>query len=251
MASGFVDLFSDRPELYAAARPRYPESLFEFIAAHTPARDCAWDCATGNGQAATSLARHFTRVEATDASASQVAHAAPVENVRYSVQPAEATSFPDASFDAVTVAQAVHWFDLERFHREVQRVLRPRGVYAIWGYDKLIVSADFDAALRANLLEGLKPFWAKQNAIIWGGYAAMPFPFEPLAAPPFEIRMEWNFAELLAYLRTWSAVAKRTAQEGGAFFEAAARALAPHWGDPESKRTVVMPMHVRCGRRAP
>lgn len=62
----FLDLFSENANLDAAARPRYPEELFTFIAAQAPARNRAWDCGTGSGQAAVSLAERFAEVVATD-----------------------------------------------------------------------------------------------------------------------------------------------------------------------------------------
>jgi ubiquinone/menaquinone biosynthesis C-methylase UbiE len=71
---------------------------------------------------------------ATDASAEQIASATRCDNVEYRVAPAEQTGLPDASIDLVTVAQALHWFDRERFFAEVKRVLRPGGVLALWVY---------------------------------------------------------------------------------------------------------------------
>ena len=56
-----ADRFSDRAEAYSRHRPRYPDSLFEHLARLAPAPDHAWDCATGNGQAATGLVEHFAR----------------------------------------------------------------------------------------------------------------------------------------------------------------------------------------------
>ena len=46
--------------------------LFTYLASLCPAHDLAWDCATGNGQAAVALAPHFEQVIATDASAQQI-----------------------------------------------------------------------------------------------------------------------------------------------------------------------------------
>src|SRR5690606_23388116 len=148
----FTDLFSEQSGSYAAFRPVYPDGVFAFLAGVAPGRERAWDCATGTGQAAQGLARHFAAVEATDASEQQVVHATAVPNVTYSVQPAELTNFADNAFDAICVAQAVHWFDLERFYEEVARVLRPRGVIALLGYDWARVSPEVDRQLHERLL---------------------------------------------------------------------------------------------------
>jgi len=82
-------------------------------------RDAAWDCATGNGQAAVDIAPHFAVVQATDLSREQVAQGLAVTNVVYSAQPAESTHFADNTFDLITVAQALHWFDYDKFWPEV------------------------------------------------------------------------------------------------------------------------------------
>ncbi len=66
----FDDQFSSQARAYAAHRPRYPAELFADLAALTPDHNLAWDCGTGNGQAAIGLARHYRRIAASDASAS-------------------------------------------------------------------------------------------------------------------------------------------------------------------------------------
>src|SRR5690606_13750301 len=73
----FEDHFSKLAAAYAAHRPGYPAALFAYLAALAPARDLAWDCGAGNGQAAVSLVAHFAQVVATDASAQQIARAFP------------------------------------------------------------------------------------------------------------------------------------------------------------------------------
>ena len=152
----FLDLFSDKAGLYASARPTYPESLFRFVASIAQLHDRVWDCGAGNGQAALGLAQHFDVVEATDASKQQIENAIPQKRVHYSVQPAEQTNFQAASFDAVCVAQALHWFDFDRFYLEVHRVLKPQGVFVTWGYDWFNVSKDFDTQFERSILEVIK-----------------------------------------------------------------------------------------------
>ena len=80
--------------------------MFEYLGTITPTRRLAWDCATGNGQAAIQLATVFDRVIATDASESQIANAQPHQRIEYRVAPAEQSDLQSGSFDLVMVAQA-------------------------------------------------------------------------------------------------------------------------------------------------
>ena len=56
------DRFSEQAENYALYRPVYPEELFTYIISFVKVKEIAWDCATGNGQSAVSLSRHFKKV---------------------------------------------------------------------------------------------------------------------------------------------------------------------------------------------
>src|SRR6185312_14234648 len=94
---------------YASSRPTYPKTLFEFLAGLVEHRDLAWDCATGNGQAATLLAGYFKQVIASDASIKQIENAKAGPNTRFAVFPAEKPDLADSSVDLITVAQALHW----------------------------------------------------------------------------------------------------------------------------------------------
>jgi len=105
MAAGFIDKFSDAAEDYRRSRPTIRGSLFRALAAVTPGHGLAWDCGTGNGQAALGLARHFAAVHATDPSPQQIAQAQPAERVTYRIERAESVSLPDASADLVLAAQ--------------------------------------------------------------------------------------------------------------------------------------------------
>jgi SAM-dependent methyltransferase len=245
----FADHFSEKSGLYAAARPTYPAALFAAIAAAAPARDRAWDCATGTGQAALGLAARFAHVEATDASAQQVANAAAHPRVRYTAQLAERTDFAGATFDAVTVAQALHWFDLDRFYAEARRVLRPGGVIAAWAYDWSAVTPAVDFALERHLLVKIKPYWPEQVNRMQASFMQMPFPFAPVALPAVRIEMAWTLAQYLAYVETWSATRAYVAEHGRAVLDETGSAMRAVWGEAPI-RTVTMPLHIRCGRHA-
>ena len=83
--TAFKDHFSGHAADYANFRPNYPPELFDYLASISPGRELAWDCATGNGQAAVGLAAHFDEIIATDASAQQIENARPHLRISYRV----------------------------------------------------------------------------------------------------------------------------------------------------------------------
>ena len=207
--------FSTDPSGYAASRPGYPTDLIEWIVGHCSDREAAWDCATGNGQAAIDLADHFREVQASDVSAEQLAAAFAHPRVTYSVQPAERTEFADASFDLISVAQALHWFDLDRFWPEVKRVARPDCFFCAWGYSWFEPDPELDDLYMQPLLALLMPLFAPQNRLLWNGYRDedIKFPFERLRPPPFSLNLDWSVEQLIGYVRTWSAYKTASADQ--------------------------------------
>ncbi|MEM9007377.1 MAG: class I SAM-dependent methyltransferase [Cyanobacteria bacterium P01_F01_bin.86] len=243
-----IDLFSDKSDLYAAARPQYPESLYTFLVSCTDSKKRVWDCAAGNGQASIALANYFTEVHATDLSQQQIANAMPKHNVFYSVQPAETTNFPEAYFDAVTVAQALHWFDLDQFWSEVKRVLKNGGIFAAWGYTDLCIAAEIDAIIKNNLLDIIEPYWSPRIHYLRNGYQDIAIPFEPIQVPSMPMSVTWNLSELLRYMHTWSATRQYMKQYGMEFFEILTERLSSVWGQPEEKKTINIRFYAVMGR---
>lgn len=243
----FLDLFSEVSARYAAVRPQYPNALFAHLAALAPARERAWDCATGNGQAALGLARWFEHVDATDASASQLEHATAHERIRYTVANAEASTLSAASVDVVTVAQALHWLDRASFYAEAQRVLKPGGIIAVFGYTWFYISAEIDALVNQYLWQPAAPYWLPYNRLLWDGYRSVEFPFEELTPPHLAIYVRWNLEQVLAYYLTSSGPRAAVRALGNAFVLRAEERLREVWGDP-AERQVVMPLVIRLGR---
>jgi ubiquinone/menaquinone biosynthesis C-methylase UbiE len=242
------DHFSSVAQQYAQSRPTYPDELFDWLASCCAARELAWDVGAGNGQASVALARHFRRVLATDLSAEQIAQAESHERITYRVAPAEHSGLDDRSADIVTVAQALHWFDLDPFHREVRRVLKPAGVFAAWAYGMLEIDGEaVDAAVRHFYDTVAGPYWPAGRRHVENGYAELAFPFKPLPAPALWIRLEWDLPAILGYVRSWSATARLRAHEGDAALEAFERQLAGLWGDPAAPREVHWPITMRAG----
>ena len=244
----FKDHFSAHAGLYREARPHYPDALFDWLAAQAPARGLAWDAGCGNGQASVALAARFGHVYATDPSAKQIAAAEPRANIDYRVEPAEACSLADASADLVTVAQALHWFDQTRFHAEVRRVLKPHGVFAAWTYADCSVDPAVDAAKNRLYVDLTGPYWPPERVHVEGGYRDLPFPYTPIAAPPFEMGAHWDLMQFLAYLRSWSATQRYLREQGEDPVALVEPELRTAWGEPVRLRAVRWRFHLRCGR---
>lgn len=244
----FKDHFSEVAARYAEFRPTYPAELFAWLASLCEEHESAWDCATGSGQAAAGLAKHFKQVIATDASAEQIAHAGAPANVSLRVAPAEASGLADHSIDLVTVAQAAHWFDLPRFFAEVQRVLKPGGVLALWGYGRLDLPGGMDEIFQRFYGETIGPYWPPERKWIDDGYRSLDFPFSEIAAPDFFIEVKWDLARLLDYLSTWSAVKRYRSDKGVDPLPALKAELQPLWGKPETARQLKWPLFLRVGR---
>lgn len=242
----FKDHFSGRPAEYARYRPRYPDTLFEFFAACCEHRRLAWDCATGNGQAAVSLGRHFDAVIATDASATQIDSALEAPSVVYRVAPAEASGITQRSVDLVTVGQALHWFDLPRFFAEVRRVLVDGGVLAVWSYALCEVDAECDALVLELYDDITGDYWPPERRLVEDGYADIVIPGEALQTPSFEMRLDWQAHDMLGYLRTWSAVQRYEAAEGSDPVARIEDRLLAAWGT--APRPVVWPLKVLVSR---
>ncbi len=247
--TSFADHFSRSAREYARYRPDYPEELFAFLAGLVPHRRAAWDCATGNGQAAISLSRHIESVFATDASVDQITSAARRAGVHYAVAAAEEVPFADGSLALVTCAQALHWFDRRRFWEEVRRVLVPGGIIAVWSYHGFHLTPGVEAAVRRFYKDIVGPYWPSERRLVEKGYSALEFPFAPVAAPAFVLEKLWDLPALIGYLETWSAVQRYRAEVGRDPLPLVRAELEAAWGTPETIRPFRWDLDLRVGRK--
>ncbi len=246
----FKDHFSRLAAGYSEFRPTYPPALFDHLAGCCATRRRAWDCACGTGQATLALSEHFDSVIATDASQQQVAAAVPNKKVAYRVGRAEDSGIESGSVDLVTVAQALHWFDLDSFYREAHRVLVPSGVIAVWTYGPLLLDdGSVDALVQEFYYEIVGPYWPPERRLVEEGYRGLAFPFAPIEPPAFNMEASWNLARLLGYVRTWSATSRYVDDQGVDPVAALEERLAPVWGDVDRRRKVSWPLAIRMGRK--
>ncbi len=247
MSSAFSDHFSSVASAYAQSRPTYPAALFDWVASQCDGREFAWDCGAGSGQASIELAERFARVIATDASAGQLSRASPHARVEYRVAPAERSGLETDCADLVTVAQALHWFDLERFWPEVRRVARRGAFFAAWTYGPLDVEGDEVDALVQRFRGEMAPWWPEERHHVETGYRDIFFPFPRTDAPSFAIDARWSADRLLGYLRSWSSVVRFQQARGVDPVQALEAPLRSAWGEAARERAIRWPITMMCG----
>lgn len=239
------DHFSSVAAKYAECRPSYPPALVEYLAGIAPGRALAWDCGTGSGQAAVLLAAHFDRVVATDQSESQLRHAARHPRIEYRHGPERTSGLDDACCDLVTVAQAAHWVDLPAFYAEADRVLKSRGVLAIWGYALVLVAPEIDDVIDEFTHVRVGKYWPPGRELAEDRYRSLPFPYARIEAPAFVMEQHWTAADCLSFIGTWSAVDRcRTAERRDPVAEIGP-VLEGLWG--AAPRPVRWPIHLLAG----
>ncbi|HEY0995814.1 MAG TPA: class I SAM-dependent methyltransferase [Gemmatimonadaceae bacterium] len=252
----FPDHFSPVAATYATHRPRYPRELAQWLASIAPARGVVWEAGCGSGQLSALLGECFARVEATDASAAQLAHATPHPHVHYRVATAEASGLPPAhdglGVHLAVAAQAAHWFDLARYYAEVRRVVQPGGAVALLGYGLSTITPAVDAVVHRLYAQTLGAFWPAERRHIESGYRTLDFPFEEITPPSLAMHADWALPDLLGYVDTWSALRRFEASMGSdalAQLRAEfAREAGAAWGsDPAARRAVRWEIAVRAG----
>jgi SAM-dependent methyltransferase len=247
--SQFHDHFSSLAARYADFRPRYPKELFPYLASIASARELAWDCACGSGQATVDLAAHFKKVIGTDASSQQISAASKTANVEYRVASAESSGLPDRCADLITVAQALHWFKVDAFFEEARRVLKPSAIIAVWIYGATHIEGDaVDELAQDYHYNRIGPYWPPEREYVENGYATLPFPFRRIETPQFQIKTRWTLDQLLGYFSSWSGTKRYVeANRKNPLLQLEAEMLAV-WGDPSVPREVRWPITLRVGR---
>lgn len=241
------DHFSQQAKLYAKYRPSYPEKLYDFILSHLNRKHRAWDCGTGSGQVASYLADHFEVVYASDISKKQMAHAPQKPNIEYYNVPAEKTGFARDSFDLITVAQAIHWFDFSGFYREVQRTAKPNALLAVIGYGFVRVDEQINPTIDTFYKDMFSTYFSQNRAWLDQQYQTIPFPFDEIPSPFFEITLRWNTDDLEGYFNTWSTVQKFKTEKKVNPADSVMKSIRARWPEHELHE-ISFPVFLRLGR---
>lgn len=244
------DHFSIQSDIYAKYRPKYPDELFRFLSGLCPEHELVWDCATGNGQAASSLSQYFKKVYASDLSPQQISNSVQKDNIQYNIEQAEKCTLPDDSVDLITVATAIHWFGILNFYEQVHRVLKPAGILAVWGYAGCTINEQLDKVLNNFAFNTLEKYWPPETKLNWKDrYESLPFPYPIMKTEPFVATALYNLEDLLNYLFSWSATQKFIQKHRKNPVDDIRSELLRAWGNPDEKKIVKWNLHFKCGRK--
>jgi hypothetical protein len=239
------DLFSNHASQYAAFRPTYPKELYDFIFSHVKGFNIAWDAGTGNGQVARDLSNRFEKVIATDISGKQLENAYQANNIFY-FQTGETILFSTQRFDLICVAQAIHWFNREKFYGEVKRVAKQEAIVAVWGYGLLSIIPEIDILVNDFYVNIIGPYWDKERKLIDEEYKTIAFPFSEIDTPEFSFTFPWALSELQGYLNTWSSVQKYIQENNSNPVENLISQIQPLW--KFEKMEIRFPLFLRLGK---
>ncbi len=245
----FKDYFSDSSAQYGQYRPQYPKGLFQYLASISPSGEKAWDCACGTGQSALGLKEYFKEVIATDASENQIIKAIKKPGITYQISPAEKTQIANEEIDIITVAQALHWFDIESFFKEADRVLKKNGILAIWTYNLLEINETIDNIISELYNKTLRHYWPLERKMVENGYKEITFPFTSMSSPSFKMQAEWNLIQLIGYLETWSALKKYKKENQSNELTDIFAKIHKFWGNPDDKKKITWPLTVKSKQK--
>ncbi len=244
----FNDNFSKQASIYAQYRPSYPHELYDYLSELTPTHELAWDCGTGNGQSAIHLADFYDSVYASDPSEAQITNAFAHDRVTYKIEKAEESTLKDQSVDLVAIAQAIHWFDYDKFYAEVKRVLKKGGIIATWAYGIPSINKELDVLIKHFHQKTVGPYWPIETRSIDQEYTTIPFPFREIEPPEFYIRKRFKMEDLLGHLLSWSATQRFIEQVGHNPIDQLRLEVEKIWGNPQLVKDAVWKIYLRVGK---
>ncbi len=241
--------YSVNPHLYLKIRPQYGTEIFEHLNKLSASNGVAWDCATGNGQAALQLSNYYDEVHATDANPQQLDYALKNPKISYYVASETNPRLSDNSVDLITVATAIHWLDRPTFYKEVERVLKPGGILAVWGYTGINIHPDIDPVLSEIIEEYLMPYYSDHIRLAFSGYKSLDFPYDTIQTPALKTQILYSFDDLLQYICTWSSTQKYIRQNQHSPIDLFLSKLKKSWGDLNCSKLMTWDFICHIGRK--
>ncbi len=196
-------------ERYAKGRPDFHSNTIQHIKAFLEIDqplDNALDVACGTGLSTKALLEIARNVYGTDTSQEMLNAAPQLQNIHYSLAPAEQQPFADNSFDLITVCSGVHWFDIDRFLAEAHRLLKSRAWLVL--YENHFISEmegqESFSSWFPNVYVKRYPSPPRNNAYAWTNDNLHPKNLDLVKEEKFKNPIRFNKKQLALYFTTQS-----------------------------------------------
>lgn len=232
-------------ERYAKGRPYFHQNTVSHIQNHLKLvgkLEQALDIACGTGLSTHALLPIATKVYGTDTSEEMLKWALQPEKITYALAPAEKQPFESNTFNLITVCSGVHWFNIDQFLIEANRLLKKDGWLVL--YDNFFISEIIGVEAFGNWYPEvyLKKFPApkRNNTYDWTNHHLSDFNFHLEKEEEFKNPILYTLDELILYLTTQSNITA-TVEQGIMSYEEVEtwlhRELSPFFNGIE-KRTI-------------
>jgi hypothetical protein len=94
-------------------------------------------------------------------------------------------------------------------------------------------------------------YWSPERKYVEDRYGTIPFPFEQISAPEFQIQLSWNLSELVNYFHSWSSVQRFIEKNKYDPVSEISDSLEYAWGGRtkvSEKKKVIWPLYLKVGR---
>ncbi|XP_067844092.1 putative methyltransferase DDB_G0268948 isoform X2 [Heptranchias perlo] len=251
--------------LYQKYRPTPPAEIRNLVLNYLQRKKgkpfgLAVDVGCGSGLSTRNLAPFFEKVVGIDVSGAQIEEAKKMgglNNVSYRLGLAEELEFEDGSVDLVTAGTAAHWFDMEKFMKEVHRILKPKGCLALYCYRcpfELRYSACPEPLTQIvqEMFKALAPYESEKRQIVQNEYKEV---FDAITFPdkerfdniPFkrQVSISWviGFIKSLSYYQTFQ---KKDPEAAKASLERMEQKLLQAMGVSSSETMLEMRLNAFC-----
>lgn len=233
-------------ERYSKGRPHFHSNTIQHIKEFLlldNKLDKALDIACGTGLSTKALLEIAINVYGTDISAEMLNLALEPDKINYLLAPAEQQPFADNTFDLITVSSGVHWFDIDKFLAEANRVLKPGGWLVL--YENYFISEmqdrpDFQSTFPQVYLKRY-PSPARNNSYDWSNENLNGRNFHFVKEETFKNTVNFNKKQLSLYFTTQSNIIRAvetgetTYQEAESWLD---QELAQFFDNDETSQTI-------------
>ena len=219
-------------ERYAKGRPDFHGNTIQHIKDFIKIDhqlDQALDIACGTGLSSKALLEIAKDVYGTDASPEMLNHAWEKDKIHYALASAEQQPFEGNTFDLITVSSGVHWFDIDKFLIEANRLLKSKSWLVLYENHFIADVQDSENFPHWFLQVYLKKFPSppRNNAYAWTNENLHPKNFNFVHEEKFKNPITFNKKQLALYFTTQSNIIAAVEQNQTTYEQV------EHWLDQE------------------